>query len=96
MPWRKYTEEDGDSYNYNLRKQRERYANDDNYKANSHLKYYKRKFKDNKDFLIILNQKDKTKRELLFEVLIWNTQQKVNKKMDKIMELKYEPETKKK
>tara|TARA_R110000822_G_scaffold191422_2_gene330108 strand:- start:946 stop:1209 length:264 start_codon:yes stop_codon:yes gene_type:complete len=54
MPKKFYTKEDGNSYNYTLRIQREKYQNDKEFVAYSRLKYYKKKYKDNEKFKTII------------------------------------------
>lgn len=83
MPSRLYTDEDGGTRNYTLRKQRERYATDKDFVAYSRLKYYRKKYKDNDDFFKIINSK-KTNIEKLVEVKYFNKLIKETLKLNKI------------
>ena len=80
MPKKFYTKEDGCSYNYTLRFQREKYQNDKDFVAYCRLKYYKKKFKDNEKFNIIINNKNISNIIKLEEVKLFNKENKKNVK----------------
>ena len=74
MPSRKYLENET-SYSYTLRKQREKYKENPETKAWSQIKYYKKKYKENEEFIKILNT-DKKYSEKLLEIKTFNNKKK--------------------
>ncbi len=76
----KYNKAIETSYEYTLKSQKEKYKEDDEFRAWSKFKYYKRKFKNHKEFQEILNS-DKTNIEKLQEAFLYNDsyKQKIRK-----------------
>jgi len=64
--------EDGTTYEYMKRMQRENYADNPNFVAYAKLKYYKKKYNGNEDFNIIINNKEIDNIEKLKQVKIFN------------------------
>ena len=77
MPARKHGN-DETSYQYTLRKQREKYQNDPENVAWSRIKYYKKKYKNNEDFNKILNSNN-TYIEKLAKIKTFNNTTKFTK-----------------
>jgi len=77
---KKYNPEIETSYEFTLKSQKEKYKDDDEFRAYSKFKYYKRKFKNHKEFHEILNS-NKTNVEKLQEAFLYNDsyKQKIRK-----------------